>query len=237
MKNYERWSRHEELKIYVNVLESWDDKVCEDEWESPDANNKLDCEEWLRGHPAMEEAQIRITECVDHAFDKVDKFFSKLQPFLHSVWENQQLGKFKTDEEMAQNTPPECPFQYLQDPALAGATTIFPMMIERFKTQKSDFEDYIHDSRDLGMLKVDFREVKKELVPSPQKCLQEMKRKIPSLVKARLHAHRDWIETQIKAITARVETVDEYVTQVNALEYTSENIQRVKDDIAEQESI
>jgi hypothetical protein len=53
------------------------------------------------------------------------------------------------------------------------------------------------------------------------------------MVKARLAKHREWLEDQIKAITARVETVDEYVKQVNALEYASENMQHVKDDIAE----
>lgn len=167
LKNYERWSRHEELKIYVNVLESWDDKVCEDEWESPDANNKLDCEEWLKDHPAREEAEVKTTEYVQIAFDKVEAFFSQLQPYLHAVWENQRLGRLKTDDEMMHHTPPECPFQFLQDPELNGATTIFPLMIERFKKQKEDFEDMISDSRDLGMLKVDFREVKKEMVPSP----------------------------------------------------------------------
>lgn len=44
----------------------------------------------------------------------------------------------------------------------------------------------IFDSRDLGMLKVDFREVKKMMIPSPQKCLQEIKKKIPFIVKNRL---------------------------------------------------
>jgi hypothetical protein len=32
----------------VKVLESWDDKVC-DEWDPPDENN-LNCDEWLMGN-------------------------------------------------------------------------------------------------------------------------------------------------------------------------------------------
>ena len=37
IKSIERWSRHGELLKYVNVLESWDDKVCES-WDPPDDN-------------------------------------------------------------------------------------------------------------------------------------------------------------------------------------------------------
>lgn len=45
LKHFERWSRHEDLLPYVKVLESWDDKVC-DEWDPPDDNN-LNCDDWL----------------------------------------------------------------------------------------------------------------------------------------------------------------------------------------------
>ena len=49
LRTFERWSRHEDLLPYVQVLESWDDKVC-DEWEPPD-DNYLNCDEWLEDHP------------------------------------------------------------------------------------------------------------------------------------------------------------------------------------------
>ena len=49
LKNFERWSRHEELVKYVKVLESWDDKVC-DEWEPPD-DPQLNCDDWLHDNP------------------------------------------------------------------------------------------------------------------------------------------------------------------------------------------
>ena len=49
LRTFERWSRHEDLLPYVRVLESWDDKVC-DEWESPD-DNYLNCDDWLQDEP------------------------------------------------------------------------------------------------------------------------------------------------------------------------------------------
>lgn len=69
------------------------------------------------------------------AFRKVYQFHEKLGPFLHSIWENNQLGPFRTDEEARQTDfEPVTPFQYLEDPRLKGATTIMPLLIERFKT-------------------------------------------------------------------------------------------------------
>lgn len=43
--SFERWSRHDEMTAYVNVLEEWDDTVCGD-WESPESN-QLQVEDWL----------------------------------------------------------------------------------------------------------------------------------------------------------------------------------------------
>ena len=42
LKVFERWSRHPELDRYEEVLEDWDDRVCQ-EWEPPDQVN-LNCD-------------------------------------------------------------------------------------------------------------------------------------------------------------------------------------------------
>ena len=42
---FERWSRHPDLDKYEAVLETWDDRVC-NEWEAPD-QFFLTCDEWL----------------------------------------------------------------------------------------------------------------------------------------------------------------------------------------------
>jgi dynein heavy chain len=36
--NFERWSRHDAMTPYVNVLEEWDDLVGDD-WDAPISNN------------------------------------------------------------------------------------------------------------------------------------------------------------------------------------------------------
>ena len=49
IQEFERWSRHDEMTKYVNVLEEWDDMVG-DEWETPDSNflNPID---WFESSP------------------------------------------------------------------------------------------------------------------------------------------------------------------------------------------
>lgn len=76
LKNFERWSRHEELVKYVKVLESWDDKVC-DEWEPPD-DPQLNCDDWVHDHPINANKRIVVQEQLDIAFGKVEKFLSLL---------------------------------------------------------------------------------------------------------------------------------------------------------------
>jgi hypothetical protein len=86
LKTFERWSRHGELLPYVQVLESWDDKVC-DEWDPPD-DTFLNCDEWLEDHPLFVNQRLYITDLINSAFDNSELFLEKLQPFLHQYWEN-----------------------------------------------------------------------------------------------------------------------------------------------------
>jgi len=73
LKHFERWSRHEDLLPYVNVLESWDDKVC-DEWDPPDDNN-LNCDEWLQENYYFQKQNDLVNEQMNLAFNKVYRFF------------------------------------------------------------------------------------------------------------------------------------------------------------------
>ena len=80
LKYFERWSRHEELLPYVKVLESWDDKVC-DEWEPPDENS-LNCDEWLNGKEEYQLQSYLVENELQKAFVNVDIFFERINPYL-----------------------------------------------------------------------------------------------------------------------------------------------------------
>ena len=68
---FERWSRHDDMKKYVKVLEEWDD-IVGDDWENPDSNY-LNPSEWLDNSP-NEMFQGVFKKLVDQAFNKIDVF-------------------------------------------------------------------------------------------------------------------------------------------------------------------
>ena len=86
--SFERWSRHEEMAVYVNVLEEWDDTVCGD-WESPESNY-LQVEDWLEQSPKEHiEPQIRII--VLQAYTNIQAYLQSFTMFLEIYWHNSQV--------------------------------------------------------------------------------------------------------------------------------------------------
>lgn len=74
LKNFERWSRHAELEPYVNILESWDDKVC-DEWDPPD-EDYLNCESWLEDNEIYKNHKTILNQELEKAFGVCDRFYA-----------------------------------------------------------------------------------------------------------------------------------------------------------------
>lgn len=89
LRTFERWSRHEELLPYVNVLESWDEKVC-DVWETPD-DNYLNCHSWLDEEDDYKDQTKIVNDLISEAFEKTDKYMHNFQPFLLQYWENKLI--------------------------------------------------------------------------------------------------------------------------------------------------
>ena len=82
MRTFERWSRHPELEKYQNVLETWDDRVC-DIWETlPNDRNRLNCEEWLLESTLYNTQDLQINKLIKDAFSKVEIFYEQYIPFL-----------------------------------------------------------------------------------------------------------------------------------------------------------
>jgi hypothetical protein len=117
LRTFERWSRHEDLVPYVQVLESWDDKVC-DEWEPPD-DNYLNCDEWLEDHPLFVNQRSIVSEQINEAFDKSEIYLEFLNPLVHQYWENQQID-----------------YEMIKHERLKSAVDTIDMLLDRFLSQK-----------------------------------------------------------------------------------------------------
>ena len=75
---------------YVRVLESWDDKVVDGEWEPPDDSN-LRCDEWLQDNYWFMNLDFIIDKYLTQAYGNITRFFLNLEPFLQGYWENKRL--------------------------------------------------------------------------------------------------------------------------------------------------
>ena len=54
---------------------------------------------------------------------------------------------------------------------------------------------------------------------------------LPKEIKNRLNKQKEWLNERIESISSRAIEVEEYVKQVQALEFIDRNFQKVKDDI------
>lgn len=99
------------------------------------------------------------------------------------------------------------------------------------KNQAEDFDNYLPEVKDLGLLKIELHKVKNELKPNPKKIFEKLSRMLPKEIKSRLNTKKEWLLERIESISSRAIEVEEYVKQVQALEFIDHNFQKVKDDI------
>ena len=149
LKSIERWSRHGELLKYVKVLESWDDKVCES-WDPPD-DNYLDCDSWLEDEELKNEQLTRIQRYIQSSFSNVDRYMKNFQPFLQKYHDNLNIN-----------------FDIVLDKDLKNPQEVLFELLKMLKTQAEDFDNYLPEIKDLGLLKIDLHKVKSELKPNPK---------------------------------------------------------------------
>lgn len=212
LKSIERWSRHGELLKYVKVLESWDDKVCES-WDPPD-DNYLDCDSWLEDEDLKTYQYTTIQKYMNRAFSKVDKYIENFQPYLQKYHDNLNIR-----------------FDIVLNENLKNPQEVIPELLKMLNYQIDDFDNYLPEVKDLGLLKVDFHKVKQKLKPNPKETFDRLRKELPLIIRRRLHSKKEWLIARIESISSPAIEVDEYVRQVQALEFIDRNFQKVKDEI------
>jgi hypothetical protein len=83
---FERWSRHNELHQYFEVLEEWDD-IVGDNWDPADTP-KLDPITWISENSLHTQQTAIISDILNSAFDKMKIFLKRFQPILEIYWRN-----------------------------------------------------------------------------------------------------------------------------------------------------
>jgi hypothetical protein len=66
---------------------------------------------------------------------------------------------------------------------LKNPTEVLPVLLERLKDQGEDFANSIPVDKDLGLLRVNFDNVRKVLTPQPKACIKKLELILPKMVK------------------------------------------------------
>lgn len=78
IKCFERWSKHNDLLVYSEALESWDPKVGGDDWgELTFDSNSLDPQPWINDHPVQTQHENQVIEIIGSAYNKANLFMTR----------------------------------------------------------------------------------------------------------------------------------------------------------------
>ncbi len=210
LKAFERWSRHNELSKYEKVLETWDDKVCEN-FEPPDETH-LNCDTWLAEEEIFRKQSDYIQDLVTRGFNTTQAYMKNFHPFLEQIHDNNNIN-----------------YSIIMHENLRNPTEVVPLLLKRFNKQIGDFEDQLPEQQDLGLLRIDFTPIKQMLKPNPQDCFDKIAKELPPVIRHRIEESKLWIEDQIHKIDKSTLDPDEFVAQVKALEYIEDTIQDIAD--------
>ena len=77
IKCFERWSKHADLLLYSEALETWDDKVGEDFGESSLESTSLDPVSWISEHPIQKNREQEVKDVIKSAYAKAKQFMTR----------------------------------------------------------------------------------------------------------------------------------------------------------------
>lgn len=86
----EGWRGHPKFKKYIQYLEDWDDRFSN--WDN-DSAPELDPQIILLENMYFDERDILIREQIKIAYEKCDKFLTKLNPYLQLHWKQASIKK------------------------------------------------------------------------------------------------------------------------------------------------
>lgn len=81
------------------------------------------------------------------------------------------------------------------------------------------------------MFRLDTHKIKEKFTPQTKVCNNKLKELLPQVVQKRINESAEWLKKQISALKETPKTVDQYVRQIQILEYLDMSFQDVKDRI------
>eukprot|EP01022_Parablepharisma_sp_SALTPOND_P016111 TRINITY_DN2328_c0_g1_i1.p1 TRINITY_DN2328_c0_g1~~TRINITY_DN2328_c0_g1_i1.p1 ORF type:complete len:2092 (+),score=299.17 TRINITY_DN2328_c0_g1_i1:7740-14015(+) len=208
--NFERWSRHDELTIYADALEEWDE-IVGGNWNEPESNF-LDPMDYIGEQDIHRSKDLVLGQIVASAYKKAFEFLKVFRKYLHAYWENE-----RADLSLL-----------LHDRVLKPVETL-TNSLRRFEYQKKKFLDKIPESCNLGILKIDCSATRKTLLPCPVVAMKKIEGLATTVIRARLEEVKAWMANSRNELLIKVKTVEDYVNQKNSWNKISDVFQDMKD--------
>ena len=195
---FERWSKHEELTPFANVLEEWDDMVSED-WDGPESNF-LDPQDWIDINSYDIYGKI-IQKQLTVSFDQAEVFMRTYNTMLERFWENTQVDfeKFKSEK--------------LYNPADTIGNALVLLRIE-----KEFFERELPNLADIGMLRIDCKDAREKIIPNPSQLTAAFQKLLPDMLRDRTTEIKAWLSVSIQEVKNVALTIDDFVKQSISLD-------------------
>ena len=107
---------------------------------------------------------------MNNAFKKVEKYLENYGPYLQKYYDNKNIN-----------------FDMVLHENLKNPQEVLPELLKMLNKQADDFDNYLPEGKDLGLLKVSFHKVKNELKPNPKKTFEKIKKELPLVIRRRLN--------------------------------------------------
>ena len=192
---FERWSRHDDMTPYVNILEEWDDMVGDD-WEMPDSNY-LDPNDILENTNRFVDT---LKEILQEAFQRCDKYLESFNEFLMIYWENSLVN-----------------MELFKNPRIVRESESIHNALNLLNYQKDLLENNVPFQADLGLFRIDSTNIREMILPSPEALLKKFQNILPEQLRVRSRELRDWLTVSTQTMKAGIGNLEDFVKQRNAV--------------------
>lgn len=205
---FERWSRHEDISQYVNILEEWDD-LADENWEMSeslylDPRENMDSE-------SVERDFFRVREVLGSAFERTDKYLASFNEFLQIFWENARVD-----------------VQIFRNRNLAHEVDALQNSLALLNYQKEFLENSIPVQADLGLFRVDSSEIREFLLPSPELLFRKLQVLLPEEVRIRGKELKEWLVNSTSLMKQGMNNLEEFVRLRDSVKRVEYEFPRVK---------
>ena len=214
IKCFERWSKHADLLLYSEALETWDDKVGEDFGESSLESTSLDPVSWISEHPIQKNREQEVKDVIKSAYAKAKQFMTRFQPILEIYWRNLQFD-----------------INVLVDVNLVNAVESLQNTLNLLKYYQAYFQSNLPSNCDIGLLHLDSLKIKNELQPKPRQLQDDVERLVPEVTKQRTILVLEWLTQSIRDMARNVADVSDFVLKKKDFDRISEAFQPKRDQI------